>query len=131
MERALLIFEVTVITNDAVVNYWWFASLGYCLKNKNEPDYVAAVASLDKAIKLRSPTTRSGAYEFNRALCNIKIAEAMPPGSASRELDQKIRKDLEAAKNFSRFNDVIDHDPAVQGWLHRKKVEPIPVPARA
>ena len=59
MERALLIFDYLVRTDEAEDNYWWFASLGYCLKDKNEPDYVAAVEWLDKAIQHRSPATRS------------------------------------------------------------------------
>ena len=131
MERALLIFDYLVRTDEAEDNYWWFASLGYCLKDKNEPDYVAAVEWLDKAIQHRSPATRSGSYEFNRAFCNIKIAETKPSGPATRELDEKIRKDLEAARKFSRFNDVINQDATVLEWLQRKKVEPIQVTARA
>jgi hypothetical protein len=91
---------------------------------------VTAAEWLDKAIGLLSPATRSGAYEFNRAICNIRILEEMPAGSARRELEEKIRKDLEAARRFSRFNDVIKGDATIQAWL-QKKVEPIPVAARA
>jgi hypothetical protein len=117
LERALLVFKALVGTGEAKTNWWWYASLGYCLKDKKEPDYAAAVECFDKAIELRSPAMRSGAYEFNRAFCCIQIADAQPVGWTSLELEGKIRRDLEAAKKFPRFNDIIDRDETVQEWL--------------
>jgi hypothetical protein len=116
IERSLLIFRMLVKTDEATSNHWWYASLGYCLKDKINPEYAEAARSLDTAVKIRGTETRSGAYEFNRALCNIKLAAEQPDGSTSQKLEQQIRRDLETARKFSRFEDMIDKDPTVQKW---------------
>jgi hypothetical protein len=76
MERSLLIFQALVKTDEAETVHWWYGSLGYCLKDKRNPDYAEAAERLDTAIKIRGPETRSGAYEFNRAFCNIQLERA-------------------------------------------------------
>jgi hypothetical protein len=123
LERSLLVFEALMDTQDASSNHWWHASLAYCLKDKSSPDYEAAVRCLDKAIELRGSKTRSGAYEFNRAFCCIKIAEK--DGSKNRKIEKQIRGDLEAARKFKRFANIIDNNLTVQGWLRRGSVEPL------
>jgi hypothetical protein len=60
-----------------------------------------------------------GAYEFNRAICNIKLATSRPE---RRTLDQQIKKDLEAVcVTTSRFADIARLDPEVQKWLGRAR----------
>ena len=123
LERSLLVFEALMDTDDASSNHWWYASLGYCLKDKSNPDYEAAAKCLDRAIELRGSETRSGAYEFNRAFCCIKMAEK--DGFKNRKIERQILTDLEAARKFKRFADIIHEDFIVQGWLHRRNAEPL------
>jgi hypothetical protein len=120
LERPLSIFQALVETDDAASNHWWYASLGYCLKDKSVPDYAGAAQCLDTAITIRGPETRSGAYEFNRAFCNIKLLPELGP--ANRTVEAQIRRDLNTARQFPRFNDIIDNDPTVQEWLRGQNV---------
>ena len=119
MERSLLIFQALVKTDEAETVHWWYGSLGYCLKDKRNPDYAEAAERLDTAIKIRGPETRSGAYEFNRAFCNIQLAAKQLDGTGSRTLKEQIRSDLKTARNFQRFKDIIDKDSTVQEWLEK------------
>jgi hypothetical protein len=117
IERSLLIFESLVKTKDAATNHWWYASLGYCLKDKSTPDYAAAFENFSTAIRIRGDEMKSGAYEFNRAFCNIKLDPGQQDWPASERLEKQIRMDLDVARQFERWKDITDKDVDVQTWL--------------
>jgi hypothetical protein len=122
LERCLLIFE-TLVAADERPCHWWFASLAYCLKDKFQPNYALSLQYLNTAIELRGGETRSGAYEFNRAICNIRLSyekEASQFGSST--LSEQIRKDLEVAGRFPRFAQIIKADSEIQDWLNQNSL---------
>jgi tetratricopeptide (TPR) repeat protein len=114
LERSLLIFKALLKTEDAKSNHWWYASVGYCLKDQPQPDYQEALRYLNDAIKFRGKEVRSGAYEFNRAYCYITLDLA---SQDNPQYTKQIHKDLDAAASrFDRFRDIINTDPVVKQW---------------
>jgi tetratricopeptide (TPR) repeat protein len=116
LERSELIFRSLLKTEDAKLNHWWYASLGYCLKDKDTPDYLEAIRRFGEAIDIRGPEARSGAYEFNRALCYIKLDSPTTP-----KWTNQIKDDLEMASRCSRFRDIIDANQDIKRWRDARR----------
>jgi hypothetical protein len=119
LERSLVIFQALITTEDAKTCHWWYASLAYCLKDKRDPNYAEALKYLNKAIEIRGPEARSGAYEFNRAICNINLTDKLADKESQRIRYEQIKKDLETAATFERFKDIIENDSNIQAYLRR------------
>jgi hypothetical protein len=115
MERSMPIFKALTATEEARTCHWWHAALAYCLKDKRDPDYEEALHFLDEAIAGRGKIGRSGAYEFNRALCKIHVSAKHP----NKAWDSDLLSDLDTAKRFPKFAEIIRIDPTVQDWLRR------------
>jgi hypothetical protein len=111
LERSKLIFQALIQTPEAKSHYWWYASLGFCLKDQVNPDYLEAKNNLDRAIGIRNDLGHgvSGAYEFNRAYVNIKM-DQIP------SLQEQINKDLDVASKFRRWKEIIDSNRTIQEW---------------
>jgi hypothetical protein len=123
MERSLLIFKALVACPEAKEYHWWHAWLGFCFKDKAEPEYDRAAECLDQAIKIRGAgeQVKSGAYEFNRAVVNIRKSMNKPIDDDLKSVKKKIEKDLEAASGHPRWNRIIDEDKdrLFQKWNSR------------
>jgi tetratricopeptide (TPR) repeat protein len=117
LERSELIFRSLLKTEDAKLNHWWYASLGYCLKDKDTPDYLEAIRRFGEAIEMRGPEARSGAYEFNRALCYIKM-----DSPTISKLTKQIKDDLETASKCSRFREIIDANQDIKKWRDAHRI---------
>jgi hypothetical protein len=115
MEHSVPVFRALIATDEAKVCHWWYGSLAYCLKDKSEPDYEEALYFLDKAIVGRGDNVRSGSYEFNRAICKIHLSAKQP----HKAWDAQIADDLEAAKKFRKFAEIIKNDFTVKNWLRQ------------
>ena len=118
MERSLPIFKALTETDEATTNHWWwYGALAYCLKDKRDPDYEEALRCLDVAIAGRGKNIRSGAYEFNRAICRIHLSAKHP----HKAWDAQISSDLDAAKRAPKFAEIIETDSTVQNWLQQAR----------
>ncbi len=115
MERSIQIFKALTATDEAKTCHWWYGALAYCLKDKRDPDYEEALHLLDEAIARRGKNIRSGAYEFNRAVCKIHLSAKHP----DKAWEAEILSDLDAAKRFPKFAEVIKTHPTVQNWLQQ------------
>jgi hypothetical protein len=118
-EPSKQIFQALLQTPEAKSNHWWYAWLGFCLKDQANPDYREAKQNLDRAIELRSTRgddVKSGAYEFNRAYVSVKMDNL---ASANTALQEQINNDLDAASKFPRWRTIIDSDPTIQAWKTR------------
>jgi hypothetical protein len=122
LEGSLIIFKALTTTDDAKTCHWWYAYLGYCLKDKQHPNYAEALECLDVAIEMRGQETRSGAYEFNRAICNIHLVDRLQDKASKPYRYQQIKKDLDAAEKFARFRDIIKNDATIQKWLSQNNL---------
>jgi len=98
MERAIPIL-LALIDVDAHKHYY-FGQLGYALKDRIKPEWQTAKTSLDHAIDLLGSEAGSWPlYEFNRAICSIRLdsnyADGKPSDVASRK---EIVQDLRTAR---------------------------------
>jgi hypothetical protein len=102
MERTIPIFEALVRADP--IWHAAHAQLGYALKDKVEPDWRRAKASLDRAVELRGKESGEGYYyEYNRALCAIHLdasyAARKPADTATRnevlEMLKQARRELD------------------------------------
>jgi hypothetical protein len=78
---------------------------------------------LSTAIRIRGDEVKSGAYEFNRAFCNIKLDPGQQDWPASQRLEKQIRMDLDVARQFERWKDLIEENRDVQKWLESRLPE--------
>jgi hypothetical protein len=129
LEGPRLIFQALVKNADANSNDWWYGSLGYCYKDQLYPNYAVAVEWLTKAIDSRNPERMSGAYEFNRAFCNIKLLAEKQDEAEKRASEEQISNDLDSARKFRKWNNIINHDnmddtATVQNWLRDRDKRP-------
>jgi hypothetical protein len=97
---------------EAKEYHWWHAWLGFCFKDKAEPEYDRAAECLDQAIKIRGAgeQVKSGAYELNRAVVNIRKSMNKPIDGDLKSVKKKIEKDLEAASWHPRWKRIIGED---------------------
>ena len=127
MERSIPIYEGLIDTSEAVRMAGWWGSLGYCLKDKRDPDFEGALEMLSKAIDIRDKAIKergfaklSGSYEINRAICRINLAKRQP-NILTREWSELIKRDLDAAEQFTRFEQIIKDEDDVQKWKEQVK----------
>ena len=123
MERTIPIFEALVASDQEGRFHRNFAQLGYALKDRRNPDYAAAEKHLSKAIEVRGPWREYGytIYEFNRALCRIKMDGNFQQGKASTDDARKaIVADLSVARNMTGG---LPDEPDVKKWIELNGVQ--------
>jgi hypothetical protein len=121
MERAIPIFQA-LVEIDAH-NHYYFGQLAYALKDKVRPDWAGAKENFDRAIDLlgNSEAGSRPLYEFNRAVCMIKLDANLPKGQpAAMNARKAIVQDLRVARRgLHRFSEILE-DPFnvdVRKWL--------------
>ena len=133
MERTIPIFEA-LIDNEAGEKYHRnHAQLGYALKDQggqdeSKKDWARAHQELSKAIELRDREGVSGylMYEFNRALCSIKLGK----DSASIERDIQIAaRDNYLHRIIKKYNIIVDWAKKSQFDLDTLDKKPHPDPS--
>jgi hypothetical protein len=85
MERTIPVFAALVESDTSGIFHKNHGQLGFTLKDKQEPDFAQAEASLTRAIKIRGPWTQEGweIYEANRAVCRIEMDPEYKQGKPS------------------------------------------------
>lgn len=122
MARSIPVFEalIQLDPNDEVHRH--HGQLGYALKDRIPPDLARAKAELSKAIWIRDRAGESGFlfYEFNRAICNIRMDpdyNSIPPRPSVQPLKDEILGDLRSAAQDSYIFGVIQADDLIGGWM--------------
>lgn len=123
-ERIIPIFK-SLTKHETIGKYHnCHANLGYALKDKEEPEWDEALKELNKAIELRGSSEQFGEvfYEFNRAICRIKLYGDEP------KMQGEIRKDLSAAVRGGaltkeRLNRPINSSLGIQEWINRNGIK--------
>jgi len=101
------------------------AQLGYGLKDKPQPDWVAAEKELTTAIEMRGPWQEHGwlFYELNRAQCRIMLDPAFVQDLPSDQAHKsEILHDLRAAYHAPELSEVARTDPVISKWLGLNRV---------
>ncbi len=106
MARTIPVFRALTAADKERRFYRHFAGLGYALKDQPNPqrdDYVEALQAFTSAIAIRGKGNALTIFEWNRAVCRIRLDPKFAAGQPSDQADAElIKTDLRrAAKQFS------------------------------
>jgi hypothetical protein len=125
MERTIPVFRA-LIKSDAENRYHSnHGQLGFALKDKTDPDWAEAEKELTTAIEMRGPWQKAGwlFYEFNRALCRIKLdANFSNNLPSSPEQVKAILPDLNASVQNDELAKLVFSEPIVEKWMELNKL---------
>ena len=115
MERTMPVFYALIESDrDDRLYHRNHGELAYVLKDKRNPNWIEAAKELTEAIDIRDKIGEGGwrEYEFNRAVCRIKILtnELLPPDQL-KDMKKDIEKDLDAARK----------DSTIEEWFKNKE----------
>ena len=133
MERTIPVLQALVDTDTGAgheLSHQYRASLGYALKDRLDPtedDLQQALSHLNSAIQLRDRGGERGwaIYEFNRALCEILLAQRRGATMADSAQDARIRDDLSRAAQDPWLRSIISDEPLIAEWEGRQPVPPV------
>jgi hypothetical protein len=113
MELTIPIFRALIASDKDNIYYANHGQLGFALKDKNHPtldDWKEAENELTKAIEIRGSWREKGwlFYEFNRAICRIKLDDNFSKGIKSNKDDYLI--------------ELIKKDSLIAGWIKLNKI---------
>jgi hypothetical protein len=79
-EQSISIFHALIASDRSKVFHRNWGELGYALKDKATPDWEGAEKALSEAIAIRDRVLENeyGSYEYNRAVCRIKLKRPPP-----------------------------------------------------
>ena len=121
LDRVIPIFQALIKSDKEARFHANYGQLGFALKDKREPDYRAAEAMLSKAIEIRGPAAENGwqLYEFNRAICRIKLDDNFRNSTASSpEMQKLIWADISVAREaLPRLFEGADIEPDLRRWM--------------
>ncbi len=108
------------------------AELGYALKDQEPPDFAAAKAALDEAIRLRplADVPKTPLYEFNRAYCLIKLDPTAAGQASPDPVIEAVCTDIEVAIQTPKGQGAAAESKETGAWLS-KNSQPADSPARA
>jgi hypothetical protein len=121
MERAIPILEALTAVDPHKHHY--FGQLAYALKDRRKPEWQNAKANFDRAIDLLGDTEAGSwpLYEFNRAICQIKLDSHFAQGKPSDATGRKaIQQDLRTARRgLPNFGQLLEqpYNVDVRRWL--------------
>ena len=126
MERTIPVFEALIENETEGEFHRNHAQLGYALKDQQEPDWSRAKTELEKAIELRDKENQSGylMYEFNHAICVIKLDQEFSQGNSSSSSNREIiLKDLCAAGRRFSLRKLIETEDPIVSWVNLNDVD--------
>ncbi|MBX7146189.1 MAG: hypothetical protein K1X44_02640 [Alphaproteobacteria bacterium] len=120
MERVLPIFTALAVVEPMESAHRCYAQLGMVLKDKSDPDFLAAREAFDFAISLRNQSGHQGApyYEYQRAVCNI-VLDSENEDTDKDRINNIILTDLRFATRYPRTAQAISQDEIVNDWLYK------------
>lgn len=125
MARTIPVFRA--LTEADPHNHFALGQLGYALKDQIPPDWGAAKEALDRAIELRGGDGGWPFYDFNRALCAIRLD---PNFAQSKRATPALRKvivdDLKKAwRELDGFDDMLaqPNNRFIEQWLRLNGVK--------
>ena len=120
MQRTIPVFGALIACDSKGVYHRNHGQLGYALKDQGR-NYKEALTELDTAIRIRDQQKDKGfhKYEFNRAVCRIKLDEEFnkpAPGPSKPDAKNQILQDLKAAFTGDQMKKVILNDEVASKW---------------
>lgn len=124
MERTIPVFRALAEDDQDEKFHQNYAQLGYTLKDKIPPSWKEAELALSKAIDIRNRQKASGwlFYEYNRAICRIRMDDAFKNKEPSTtESKNRILPDLKAAYHMEDADRFFNQEP-IDDWLKLNKI---------
>lgn len=126
LERTVPVFRALVANDRERRFHRHFADLGYALKDGRQPDYAAARDMLNQAIEIRDRLGigNFALYEWNRALCSIRLDQRFSSDEPSDEATRNaILADLKRAatgltRTMFQASDSAEPDAAKDAVAH-------------
>jgi hypothetical protein len=127
IERTIPVFEGLLETPIGQRRHRYHAQLGYALKDQQQPDWSAAKAHMEEAIKLSAEAGDpvSAYYSFNWAICAIEVdSREHPKGRTDRATRDEIINQLRNAAQFGLLKEAIRRDDSgcIRAWLDRNEL---------
>jgi hypothetical protein len=125
LEQTIPVFRALIAADTAQVYHRFHGSLGFVLKDKAEPDYLAAFRHLSMAIRIREKEGQRGwrLYEACRALCALQGWAPGRPGWPPREaLAEQVDADLRAAEADLYARRMLARNPVLVLWMAERRV---------
>jgi hypothetical protein len=125
MERTIPIFRALIASDTEHRYHENHGQLGYALKDKRDADCAEAERELSTAIALRGDAREHNwhIYEFNRALCRIKLDPGFKSESpSSAEAKSRIIADLAVGVEDPWISELVEKDPDINKWLRLNKL---------
>lgn len=119
MERTIPLFRALIRCDPGDRFHLNHGQLGFALKDKREPDWAGAERELGRAIAIRGSWEQKGwfLYEFNRALCRIRLDAGFGAGRPSDpESRDRILGDLRVAAHSDAMRALLAAEPSVREW---------------
>lgn len=126
MERAIPILQALVTVDPH--KHYYFVQLAFALKDSRKPAWQAAKEFFDRAIELLGDNEAGSWpwYEFNRAVCLIKLDTDFTNGRPSDATSRKaILQDLRAAeRELGELGEILEQpwNMDVRRWLELNRV---------
>jgi len=131
LPQTIPVFEALIADDRDGKYHRNHAQLAFVLKDKPDPDWKRAEEELSRAIDIRDRQKEEGyvAYEFNRAICRIKLGS--PLDEVKRDLDRALRG-LKTRDWVRRPDPVLapglvewlrDNADALKEWIETNRIE--------
>ena len=109
MERAIPVLQALIEIDSH--KHYYYGQLGYAMKDRIKPEWEAAKANFDRAIDLLGDSDAGSwpFYEFNRAMCSIKLDPNFANAESSEAVGKKaIVQDLRTARRgLGEFSEML------------------------
>lgn len=125
MERTIPIFRALISSDTENRYHENHGQLGYALKDKRNADEAEAERELSTAIAIRGDAREHNwhIYEFNRALCRIRLDPGFKADSpSSADARSKIIADLAVGVEDPWVEELVEKDPDINKWLALNKL---------
>jgi len=132
MERAIPVLQALIAVDPH--KHYYFGQLAFALKDCIKPDWHAAKAYFDRAIDLLGDSGAGSLpwYDFNRAICSIKLDANFTDGKPSNAASRKaIVQDLRTAqRGLGELGEILEQPWNVDGrkWLELNRVPRLDLP---
>lgn len=117
VDRTIPVFKALVEHGSGRIEHRLYGQYGYALKDGTEPDWDSARAALSKAIELRGDEDTWLLYEFNRAVCALRLASRASSDRARDGLIKEARRDLLSASRAPEVRTILAADEGLRDEL--------------
>lgn len=127
MARSIPILETLIEVNIERARHDYYGQLAYALKDLEKPEWEKAQENFDNAINLRTNSDPEPFYEFNRAICKVRIySKTINSETSDLNFQELVLEDLRYAKKGigQKIETFIEEDDnrVLSNWLRKNNI---------